>query len=163
MRKLICSLIGCFSFAVAPVSAQVVTNFTDWDLVCPTVSEELETEPACHLSQTVQSSDSQFNLMLATVVQRDELPVLILTTPLGIDLGAGLAWRVDARQKRRFIFNTCTLEGCFAAIKLDKTLTNELRRGNVLSATYRDGAGNPIEAVVSLSGFITATKALKEK
>lgn len=139
-----------------------VQAFEAWDLICPTANEGA-TAPACHLSQTVQSPSGRFNLMLATVVQRADSQVMILTTPLGVDLSAGLKWRVDARPERQFVFNTCTHDGCFVAVKLIPSLKAELRKGFLLRARYNDGVGNRVDAEVSLVGITAASTELEKR
>lgn len=150
-----------FSFAAMAGNATVQT-FEDWHVICPPLNEGHKT-PACHLSQSIKSKDGKAVLMLATITKhkKDSL-AMILTAPLGIDLGAGLKWQVDRSTSKKFIFNTCTHEGCFAAVPLNASLLRSMKKGNVVKIEYRDGGANKIKIDLSLKGFTAGTSALIE-
>ena len=136
--------------------AQTTTPFADWILRC-------SGDSPCFLNQTVRANGVELTLLNANVVFRadDSSPFIIMATPLGINLPAGVQVKVDGGGVDRLAFNTCTHEGCFVGVALTGARLKRWRRGLSAQVKYQDGAGKPVETELSLRGITAGLEALK--
>ncbi|MFH1159074.1 MAG: invasion associated locus B family protein [Pseudomonadota bacterium] len=79
--------------------------------------------------------------------------------PLGILLEKGVTMKIDSGMPSVFKVRTCTKQGCFIYIDLDKNLIDTMRKGNTVYFTFDFVSGQKVNLIMNLAGF---GKALKE-
>ncbi|HQZ12005.1 MAG TPA: invasion associated locus B family protein [Devosia sp.] len=140
---------GAAEAAAAPAPAP-------WGAFC--TSEGRREAPACQIEQRVVLSNSgQLLTAVAVSLPRDgSAPVLVVQTPFGLFLPAGLKLAVDDKELVSLALRTCDASGCYADTPATEELMVPMKRGNTLSVTFEDAAQNKIVVPVSLNGFSAA-------
>lgn len=161
MNRTVLLSVLCLLCFLAFTPSQAQQAFEDWNLVCPPAATEGD-KPDCHLSQQKADPQSSSTLLLASIVLKGPKPspFLILASPLGINLPAGLTLKVDRRTPVKLVFNTCTHQGCFAGLGLSKSMLRQFRRGLNAQVTYQDAARRPVKVDLSLRGVTAGLEAL---
>lgn len=83
-------------------------------------------------------------------------PVLLIQTPFGLHLPAGLKLAIDDVAITSLPLQTCDGNGCYAAQVVSAELLGSLQRGNNLTVTFQDTTKRDIAVPVSLNGFTAA-------
>ena len=112
----------------------------------------------CQIEQRVVVSNSgQLLAAVAVRLPRDgSAPVLVVQTPFGLFLPAGLKLAVDDKELKSLPLRTCDASGCYADTPATDDLVAAMQRGNTLSVTFEDVSQNKIAVPVSLYGFSAA-------
>lgn len=107
--------------------------------------------------RVVMSNSGQ---LLAAVTVRmpadSQTPVLMIRTPFGLHLPAGLKLAVDDQPVVTLPLQTCDASGCYAGDVITPELLAALKQGTTLSVTFQDTAQRDIAVPVSLNGFSAA-------
>ncbi len=130
-----------------------VAIFDDWRLACD------QGQP-CRIAQSVVQMPSR-RLILQVKIFRGDDPTMLVSFPLGILLSTGWQYQIDGQKKTVLPFEICNSDGCHAGVKLTPTLVSALKRGRVLSITFRDAGQTEVNPQVSLIGFTKSYEALK--
>lgn len=85
-------------------------------------------------------------------------PRLVLITPLGVWLPAGVTLILDGNEPVALPFNTCDASACIAAINLDPDVLNRFAGGTTLTVRYNQGSANPIDIPVRMAKLSAALK-----
>jgi invasion protein IalB len=85
-----------------------------------------------------------------------QTPVLMIRTPFGLNLPAGLKLAIDDRPVATLPLQTCDGGGCYAGEVVSAELLEALKRGTTLSVTFQDTTQRDIAVPVSLNGFTAA-------
>lgn len=127
-----------------------------WGATCS--SSGRGTPPDCVMEQRVVMSNS--GQLLAAVTVRmpadSQTPVLMIRTPFGLHLPAGLKLAVDDQPVVTLPLQTCDASGCYAGDVITPELLAALKQGTTLSVTFQDTAQRDIAVPVSLNGFSAA-------
>ncbi|MES2905697.1 MAG: invasion associated locus B family protein, partial [Pseudomonadota bacterium] len=100
---------------------QLVGTTTGWVRVCQKV-RDTEKE-GCSIKQDVVAENGAFLASLAVQeVTGEQRRQLIVTTPLGMALQAGLLVRIDNEKAVPAKFGTCLVNGCFAGLEINTDL-----------------------------------------
>lgn len=112
----------------------------------------------CVMEQRVVMSNT--GQLLAAVTVRmpadSQTPVLMVRTPFGLHLPAGLKLAVDDNPVAALPLQTCDGSGCYAGDVVSAELLEALKRGTTLSVTFQDTTQRDIAVPVSLNGFSAA-------
>ena len=133
----------------AAVVAQDATPAA-WRVECGGDGKTLECRA---VQQLVAQENKQLVIQLAARVGPDEMPVLGLQLPLGINLAEPIQLKVDAGKEERHQVQTCTTAGCLLSIPLKDPLLASMRTGTVLKVTVFDANKRAIAIDVPLLGF----------
>jgi invasion protein IalB len=127
-----------------------------WAVRC--VSESRGGPVDCMLEQRVVVSGTNQLLVGASVYLRANasLPQLVLQTPLGLHLPAGVKVAVDDRELQTLPLRTCDAGGCYAELTLEAQAVVLLKQGNNMTVTFKDLSEREIPVPVSLKGFTAA-------
>lgn len=127
-----------------------------WGARC--ASESRTASQDCVVEQRVVMSNTGQLLAAITVrVPPDTgTPVMMIQTPFGLYLPAGLKLAIDDVPMATLPLQTCDSGGCYAAQVVAPELLAALKRGNNLSVTFQDSAQRDIPVPVSLNGFTAA-------
>ncbi len=171
MKRLLATLLVAATMAMTgTVGAQapkVGDKFGDWNFNCRAVGQDTT---VCGLYQIVlwETESGKSPIMNLTIRRFDDTKtktrrtVLAALMPLGIFLPAGVAARIDKGEQFALVPQTCSKNGCEAAVVLnDKTLAT-LKAGKELFVGFQVGLGGKVVTVsVSLAGITKGLTALK--
>lgn len=131
-----------------------------WVLACPDgVSSDSGTggEPkGCRLLQNinVKVGDGEQRLMSFALFRINGGLFVEMVLPFGLDLQAGIGWKIDAKEPMAAKFTTCLPGGCIARIALPDQVVQDLKSGVALQVSFRAlGSAQPTAANVDLNGF----------
>ncbi len=127
-----------------------------WGARC--ASDGRTTTPDCVIEQRVVLSNN--GQLLAAVTIRlppdSPTPVMMIQTPFGLNLPAGLKLAIDDTPVETLPLQTCDGGGCYAGKVVSPELLGALKQGTTLSITFQDSAQRDIVVPVSLNGFTAA-------
>ena len=127
-----------------------------WGARC--ASDGRSSTPDCVIEQRVVLSNS--GQLLAAVTVRlpadSQTPVMMIQTPSGLNLPAGLKLAVDEKPFETLPLQTCDGGGCYAGNVVSPELLAALKQGTTLSITFQDVGQRDIAVPVSLNGFTAA-------
>ena len=132
-----------------------------WKVVCGDETLE-DDEGGCRMAQTIVTNESTEPVLLVRVFPGDR-PTVVATVPLGVLLKAGITLAIDGGAPLRHRYEVCNAEGCHVGIPLEPSLLRRLQRGNEARFGLVDGAQQPIELPISLTGFTAGWKTLNER
>ncbi|MGQ0656822.1 MAG: invasion associated locus B family protein [Chromatiales bacterium] len=140
------------------------TKFDNWAIKCekPEAQDKDKTE-VCYAFQNVVTKEKNQRVLNFAVgyPPKIEVPVALITLPLGIALPPGASLTVDEDQPIRFPIERCEPNGCRAGLKLEKLLLEKLTRASKVQISFHDGAHRPVNIPLSMKGFGEAFKSLK--
>ncbi|OEO32667.1 hypothetical protein VW23_010345 [Devosia insulae DS-56] len=112
----------------------------------------------CVVEQRVVVSNTGQLLTAVTVrIPPDtKAPVMMIQTPFGLHLPAGLKVAVDGTAFATLPLQTCDGGGCYAGDAVGSELLAALKRGVTLTITFQDAQQRDIAVPVSLNGFTAA-------
>jgi invasion protein IalB len=95
--------------------------------------------------------------LVASVVVRTlpdtHKPVMMIQTPIGLYLPAGLSLQIDNGKAMPIPLDTCGPQGCFAEMQISPDLLSALKAGKRLSITYQNSAKNNVVVPLVLDNF----------
>lgn len=172
--------------AVGPDSVwrQTATH-KDWSILCRVIKEEYsEQGKICKLQPVVNalSKDKPSSQLFVLTIERVNVtkqkrrvplaPVAIIKTPMDILLALGLSLKVDKARPLRLAIRSCHVDepnvtqaatgACLAPFQLNHQIENSLMRGNQLTITGKNLAGQTVQTQISLSGFTKIMTMFKE-
>jgi invasion protein IalB len=83
-------------------------------------------------------------------------PVMVIQTPFGTFLPAGVTVVVDKHKPQMVPYQTCNKTGCFATLKLSILHLSRLRGGKVLVVSIQNLNRKAIRVRMGLKGFAPA-------
>lgn len=83
-------------------------------------------------------------------------PVLMIQTPLGLYLPAGVVVDVDGANKKTFELQTCDASGCYIGSPMPKDLLDRMQKGEKLNIVFQNLQKQPITISMALTGFSEA-------
>jgi len=135
-------------------------QFKDWVYRC---GGNGLNDDQCYIMQNIFIQESGMRLLRVLVgnLGPDDSPWLILTTPLGIFLPAGIVFNIDGGHENKLPIRICIPGGCKASIALDKKLIWAMKKGNQAKVAFMNGTTRKqIIVEVSLAGFSRGFAAL---
>ncbi len=140
--------------AVAPPK-QLVGTTTGWVRVCQKMKDN--DKEGCSIRQDVVAENGAFLASLAVQeVTGQERRQLIVTTPLGMAIQAGLLVRIDEDKASPAKFGTCLVNGCFAGLEINMDLINSMKKGKNAFVTVRNIQGAALDLSIPLTTFAKA-------
>jgi len=154
-------VLGAAVFASMPTTVFAAKSgeiFNDWKIQCET--PQGATEEVCHTFQVVSVKEKNQNILHIAVgyPPGQDAPVLILTTPLGVALQAGIQMKVDEGTAQTHSFAVCLPNGCQAAVKVEPAMLDELKKGSKLIVTFGNLKRQGLNVPISLTKALAALK-----
>jgi len=170
MKKLLSSAaiaIGAALMVTPAVADDNIHNtpYKDWVKTCA----DLEGVERCQLQQTIMikpkdatsNKENKGAIVQLTALKNNDLDILNVLVPKGIDLRAGLLLQVDEGKKIRLPYSTCTDRGCLSVIKIDDAYKETLKKGKELIVAFVPfGSKEVVGIKASLMGFTEGYKSL---
>ena len=141
---------------------QNVQVFGHWTMHCE-ISEKETRQTQCTIFQNVVlRKGGQRVLHLAIgYIPNQEMPVALVTLPLGISLPPGASIQVDKNEPVSFPIERCEVSGCRGGIKLSPQIVTRFKEGRRAYVIFHDQSREPIKVAVSLKGFAEGLEALR--
>ncbi len=146
--------------AQAQTAPKVGDAIGDWIFNCQALSAA---RTVCVLQQTIVQKESKKPVMRLTLrrLGRDQKLGLVVRVPLGVYLATGIGGKVDEGEQFNLIWQTCTQQGCQAALSLDDGQKTAMKSGKRLLIGFK---GRPdadaVTVAASLKGVTAGLKAL---
>jgi len=124
-----------------------------WDANC--TGKDRSHPLDCQIEQRVVVSNSGQLLVDMTLRLPTDAndPVMLIHTPFGLFLPAGLRLAVDGADVASLPLQTCDAGGCYAGSPVDAKLLNAMQHGSTLTVTFQNLEKKDIAIPVSLLGF----------
>lgn len=147
-----------------PGSTYVEGEFDAWEQRC--VRTEDGTDP-CQLYQLLRDQEGNAVAEMSVFplpAGREAAAGSTIITPLETLLTRNIRLSVDGGQAKRYPFDFCAQQGCFARIGLTQAEVQQFRRGAEAQLTIVPAAApdQEINLVISLSGFTAGYDAVAE-
>ncbi len=139
------------------------TTYDDWKVECEKASQSAPEK--CFLSQIQMVKENNARLLKASIgyIGPQNEPILVVAAPLGIDLRAGVAIRIDDGLKSPLTVQRCVQEGCVASIAFDsETLPVFTEAKKILIGMLPYGAPQSLVVAISTKGLSKGMAALKK-
>lgn len=153
-------LLGWIAHALMspPGRTATIASYGGWTLSCPPYSQD---KVECTLALPVvdkQSGATAANLMIGRAPDGLKLAV---TVPLSVYLAPGMALTIGSEAVRPYRYDTCTIQGCLAAIPLDDKLLASLRvaKQAKLEFAVPNKDNKPFAVTFPLDGFVDGDNA----
>ncbi len=140
------------------------TKFDNWAIRCEKPGEGDPSKiEVCYAFQNVVTKEKNQRVLNVAVgyAPKIDVPVALITLPLGIALPPGASLTLDDGQPIRFPIERCEPNGCRAGLKLEKDLLDRLTKANKVQISFHDGAHRPVNIPLSMKGFGDAFQTLK--
>jgi invasion protein IalB len=150
--------------SINPTNAadQTVHNqFKDWVKRC---ADSGDFKDRCYVSQQLtlkESGTPLFNIAIGYPLDQ-QFPLVLVTTPLGIYLPAGLRIQVDEQNAARIVFAYCNNDGCHGYHRMTAVQVKEFKEGRWLNVEFLDGTRRAHQFDVSLLGFTASLESLSK-
>ena len=125
-----------------------------WQVQCASRARAIP--PDCVLAQGIAiggQASIRFNIRVAGEARK---PLLVLQTPLGSLLSAGITLDVDGAKALRLEYRNCDGNGCYAKSPVSDDFLQAMFRGQTLNITIQALNGQPAKAAMDLAGFTAA-------
>ncbi|WP_162937617.1 invasion associated locus B family protein [Indioceanicola profundi] len=152
------SLFAAGSARAAPPAG---TTFDDWAVECETGPDGAT---RCFLSQVQLLRENNARLLKASVGYPGPAaePFLVLLLPLGVDLRAGIALKLDDAPQISLAYQQCLQEGCTAALQLDGQTLAALRKAERIQVGIKPyGSAQIMTIKISPEGLARGMDALR--
>ena len=133
--KIVCAAalaLGAMASATAAQSAPKVGDaIGDWIFNCRALSAS---EAVCGLNQRIVETKSKRPIISLTLrkVRPEKKLALIVNLPLGVYLATSIGAKLGEGEQFNQIWQTCTQQGCQAALSLDEAKTKAMKSGEKL-------------------------------
>jgi invasion protein IalB len=141
-------------------------DFEDWRLQCAKTPQGGRAN--CRIYQRIVLQQGKAPVLAAFVIiakiNDKPVPVMKVVTPLGVDLSAGVAMKVDEEKQVNLPYQVCLPGGCIARLAPDSDFLGKLRHGQKFLAGFRRAqVAQTSTFSLSLKGFGKALAALAGK
>jgi invasion protein IalB len=154
LRQYALTLVALLACLPPSVSAK---DPPDWAVRCGNLPDG-----GCYLVQNIFLSGKEHPRLAGIALRRQGTGYrLLVTTPLGVALPAGVEVQIETRRPLHLPYQVCTAQGCLAEADVAADLLRAMERGMRLTVSYRDTAGRAIGIPGSLKDFRRGLEALK--
>ncbi len=137
-------------------------SFDDWTVRC----EKHHGQKSCFIYQNLvlQGAGSRLlHIAVGYLPGEKQVPVILVSMPLGISLPPGASIRIDDNEPIRFQIERCEPQGCRGGFKLSKEMLKMFNQGKTATVIFHDGRRKAIEVPLSLKGFSEGLKSLRNQ
>lgn len=117
----------------------------------------------CSIEQRLLMANSGQLVAAVTVRMPSDAdsPVIMIQTPLGLYLPAGLTVNVDGASEQQLELQTCDASGCYAGSPLPEAMVTAMTRGQKLNLVFQNLNRQPITVSADLNGFTAALQRIR--
>lgn len=129
---------------------------SSWVSRCASATRQ--SAPECFIEQTVVLTKT--GQLIASVTVRlpptTNKPVMMVQTPVGLYLPAGIALQIDEAPPLRLVVQTCDTKGCYAGDQISPQLLETMKAGKRLSVIFQNLEKKDISVPLTLAQFAEA-------
>lgn len=148
----------------APVPAwQEKATHGKWSVVCATSDgrEQCQAVQVLHMKGDGEGQAAGRRLLSVVAQSGAQGKAFSFELPLGVDLRAGVVYRIDGGAETTLPFLVCVQSGCVASAVLTDELSRQLRAGKQMKVGFRPlGSEEVVVVNVSLDGVTRALSAI---
>ncbi|MCW8906320.1 MAG: invasion associated locus B family protein [Sedimenticola sp.] len=140
-----------------------VEVFGDWGKRCQVL--QASGNELCLIFQRLRLKENNQTVLYVTFGYPPigQGPVMVLTTPLGVSLTAGVQLQVDGKgENQQVAYNVCVQDGCRASLVVGDALLEAMLAGEKLNVTFANAQNKSLGLEVSLNGFSEASGTLNQ-
>ena len=141
--------------AAQPTAAQAAApaQRPDWNIQCQNAASGSGFN--CQMSRAVVLKQNRKLLLRVTVTlpAQTKKPALLVQTPFGLFLPAGVRLQIDEKKPQGMVLQTCNQNGCFASGPISKQMLTGMKKGKQLKAIFQNLQKKDITVALPLSGF----------
>lgn len=155
------ALLAALPAAAADKKPEPGAGFGDWQVECEAAVDGKE---RCFLAQTQTLKENNTRLLKMSVgyIGPKGEAVLVALLPLGIDLRAGVAMKLDEGEQTALVLQHCAQDGCVASKALDAKGLAAFTKARTLRIGVLPYAGTQsVTMTVSLKGVAAGLGALR--
>lgn len=154
------------AFMLAPTSPVLAApkagdTFDNWAVECEQGSAGVS---HCFLSQTHLMAGNNARLLKASIgyLGPKQEPMLVFLLPLGVDLRAGVAMKIDDQPQISLAYQQCVQDGCIGTLALDQATVAALRKAKRIQVGFRPfGSNETMTVELSPAGLGRGMDALR--
>jgi invasion protein IalB len=168
-RNFISSFVLIISFIIS--SGVLAQDEQNWVLVCVNSKNPVTCRivQSLYANKVVDGIPKPMGRILRLAIRytsneetKTRMPFLNIKTPLGVNLRAGVVFKVDEYKEVPLTYHTCSLSACDAGIFVDSALLNILKAGRRITVGFVPWGTSEVTVLpVSLSGFTEIFKGVK--
>jgi len=150
--------------------ARSADNNKRWDVICQDDGNPstCRMEQNLYVSKELEGGQKKAGKVLGVTIlyitnqkTGEREPHMNLMLPLGVDLRAGVVFRVDQKKETQLRYLTCTQRGCETALPVGDKLLESMLDGREMQVGFRGWGSQQTSVVkVSLIGFTRAFSTL---
>lgn len=150
--------------------SQAADNKNSWNVICQDNNSPstCRMEQNLFLRQTAEDGQEKSGKILGVTIlyvtdqaTGERKPHMNFLLPLGVDLRAGIVFRVDEKEEISLRYLTCTQRGCETALPVSDALLEGMLDGGELQVGFRGWGAKQTNVVkVTLIGFTRAFSSL---
>ena len=129
---------------------------SNWASRCVAPARQAPLECLIEQRLIMGNTGQQIGAITVRLPTADGRPVLVIQTPLGLLIPAGVAIDIDGAAKTELEIQTCDGGGCYANATISDDLLANLTRGQKLNITFQNLSKQPVTITASLVGFTAA-------
>ena len=137
------------------------TPVSGWRASCAAADRTAPLDCALEQRAFVAQSGQLLVAVTLRVDGAERKPALMIQTPIGLFLPAGVTMRVDDGQPESLVVQTCDAAGCYAGTALGDTLLARMAGGRQLSVGFQDLAKRDVSVSMPLDGFAKGWKKIR--
>lgn len=88
-------------------------------------------------------------------------PAMLVQTPLGLYLPAGVSLKIDDNTNMSLALQTCDNGGCYAGTAISSAMLSQMRKGHSMTVTFQNISKQNVDIPVALAGFAGAYDKVK--
>jgi len=88
-------------------------------------------------------------------------PAMLVQTPLGLYLPAGVSLKIDNNTDISLALQTCDNGGCYAGTTVSSAMLSQMRKGHSMTVTFQNISKQDVAIPVALAGFAGAYDKVK--
>jgi len=88
-------------------------------------------------------------------------PAMLVQTPLGLYLPAGVSLKIDDNTNISLPLQTCDNGGCYAGTTVSSAMLSQMRKGHAMTVIFQNISKQDVSIPVALAGFAGAYDKVK--
>jgi invasion protein IalB len=146
---------------ISPESSDTTSPPTAWSSTCSAVGRGVALDCAAEQRLVVSETGQLIGSISVRVPGKTRSPVMMIQTPVGLFLPAGVKIDVDGTNELQLELQTCDGSGCYAGSAVSDSLLTSMRQGRTLNIRFQNLTKKSIDMQISLIGFTAAYNKIK--
>jgi invasion protein IalB len=132
-----------------------------WVARCSSISRDAPLECAIEETAVLTKTGQLVVLVNIRVPSDTHAPAILVQTPLGLNLPAGIKLQVDEGKAIDLQIQTCEQRGCYASMPVPADLLAALKSGKQLKVVFQSLSKETVSIPLPLADFLAAYDKIK--